>query len=123
VRFADVAGVHEPAIHALASLGILQGADASRYDPDRTVSRAQMASILVRVHEEIAGAALPDARHPFEDVVGTTHEAAIARAWRAGLVNGTGDDRYDPHGPVRRGQMASFLVRLLEATDRTAVSS
>lgn len=50
---------------------------------------------------------------PFPDVAGNEHEPAIAcMAWRQ-VARGTASGAYLPAAPVRRDQMASFLLRLL----------
>ncbi len=55
----------------------------------------------------------PDAR--YADVApDATHAAAIDCAAALGLAKGTGNGRFGPAEQVTRGQMASFLVRLLE---------
>ncbi len=38
----------------------------------------------------------------------------VRRAAAAGLTGGVTADRYDPAGSTRRGQMATFLARLLD---------
>ncbi len=51
---------------------------------------------------------------PFRDVAGNEHEPAIAcMAWRQ-VARGTAGGGYLPAAPVRRDQMASFLLRLLD---------
>ena len=48
-QFEDIGGnVHAPAIGALANAGVVQGRTADRYDPNATVTRAQMATFLMR---------------------------------------------------------------------------
>ena len=50
----------------------------------------------------------------FGDLGGNTHEAAVdCLAWH-GIAAGRGGDRFDPASPVTRGQLASFVARLLE---------
>lgn len=52
-RFSDVApdGVHTPSIRAVAAAEITQGCAPDRYCPSRDVTRAQMASFLVRAFD------------------------------------------------------------------------
>jgi hypothetical protein len=47
--FSDTGGVHERNIDRVAAAGITGGASARRYEPDRSVTRAQMASFLARL--------------------------------------------------------------------------
>ena len=53
--FADTGGTHETNIDALAAVGITKGcaADPPRYCPDQPVTRAQMATLLVRALDRL----------------------------------------------------------------------
>ncbi len=53
----------------------------------------------------------------FDDVAGNIHAAAIDLLYRYGITTGTSDTTYNPSGGLSRGQMGSFLVRLLSLTD------
>ena len=114
-RFADV----DPAVwwvsyvERLADLGVTSGCKTGplRYCPDQPVTRAQMATFLVRALDlEAAPAA------GFADTGGNTHEANIDALAAAGVTSGckTGPLRYCPDQPVTRAQMATFLVRALD---------
>jgi hypothetical protein len=52
-----------------------------------------------------------DPADAFDDDDGTTHEANINALAAAGIVEGFGDGTYREGDPVRRDQMASFLLR------------
>ncbi|RMH69250.1 MAG: hypothetical protein D6683_16270, partial [Actinomyces sp.] len=81
-----------------------------RYCPDRALTRAEMASLLVRALGLAPG---PDR---FVDDEGSTHEAAIDALAAAGITRGCNPpvgDRYCPDQPVTRAQMAAFLHRAL----------
>jgi S-layer homology domain len=115
--FTDVplTNVHEAAIDCLKFLGITeggpQGLPDDQYGPALGVTRGQMASFLARLIER-AGVALPDAAADhFDDDDGTTHEDNINRLFEAGIVEGFADGTYREGDPVRRDQMASFLLR------------
>ncbi|HUF32672.1 MAG TPA: FG-GAP-like repeat-containing protein [Acidimicrobiales bacterium] len=106
---------HEHNINRLAEVGIVTGGNDGRYRPDDRVSRAQMATFLVRAHDHRAGRALPTSSIDyFADDDGDTHEASINKAAAAGLTGGTGDGRFRPAASAPRDQMASFLARLLD---------
>jgi hypothetical protein len=47
-EFADVGGVHAPAIDKLAGAGILAGRSDTRFDPQDQLTREQMAAVVVR---------------------------------------------------------------------------
>lgn len=114
-HFADDEGnVHEPAIDALAEAGLVGGTSPGRYSPGSPVTRAQMASFLVRTYEHRTGTQLPRGGDHFPDDDGTVHEATIDAAAEAGFAAGYGDGRYRPGAHVTRAEMASFLARLLD---------
>lgn len=115
--FVDTAGTtHEAAIDVLAEVGIARGTGAGRYEPRRTVTRAQMATFVVGTFEAIVGRTLAPADDWFDDDDGSTHERQINVARDLGISMGTGRPRtYDPRGLITREQMASFLANALDA--------
>ena len=113
-RFADVDASEWWSPHAeeLAKREITDGCDTEplRYCPDDSVTRAQMATFLVRAFD------LPDAPAAgFADTSGNTHEARIDALAAAGITDGCDTEplRYCPDDPVTRAQMATFLHRVL----------
>lgn len=108
----DDENIHEGAIEAIAAAGITRGCnppDNDRYCPADSVSRGQMAAFLVRALD------LPGvATDFFDDDDGSVFEANINSLASAGITLGCNppdNDRFCPHQPVTRGQMAAFLVR------------
>ena len=114
-RFVDVDASEwwAPYVERLADLGITAGCrlEPLSYCPDASVSRAHMATFLVRALDlELAEPA------GFADVVeGSAHEAAINALASAGITAGCSLEplRYCPGDPVRRSHMAIFLARAL----------
>ncbi len=89
--------------------GITKGCSPTRFCPDGSVSRGQMASFLARALQ------LPSTKKDFfRDDDGSTHEDAINRLAKAGLTAGCATGRYCPGDLVTRGQLASFLARVLD---------
>ena len=105
--------VHEENIDRLAAAGIVVGTSSSRYGPGESISRAQVASLLVRAYEYRTGQLLTAQRDHFPDDNGSVHEDAINRAAEAGFTTGKPGGSYAPAEPVSRAQMASFLTRIL----------
>jgi hypothetical protein len=110
----DEASVHRLRIDQLAAVGVVQGTGDRRYAPDAAVSRAAMATFLVRAHDLVAGAGGAAKGDWFTDDRGHTHEDNINRVAEQGLAAGTGAGTFSPDAPVRRNQMASFLARTLD---------
>ena len=104
---------HRRAIECVAWWGLTQPV-AGRYDPTRSVTRAQMASFLARLIDEtdlVLPAGAPDAFTDDEDPQFAAHEENINRLAAAGVVAGRTSTTYAPDDPVTRGQMATFIVR------------
>jgi GH25 family lysozyme M1 (1,4-beta-N-acetylmuramidase) len=94
--------------------GITAGCSATRFCPDGRVTRGQMASFLARALD------LPKtSKDFFADDKGSTHEADINRLAKAGLTSGCSATHYCPDDPVSRGQLASFLARVLDLSATT----
>ena len=111
-RFSDVdAGEWwAPYLETLADLGVTKGCATGplRFCPHESVTRAQMASFLVRAFD------LDEAPTAgFVDTAGNTHEANIDALAAAGVTAGcaVGPLRYCPAKAVTRAQMATFLAR------------
>ena len=112
-RFADVDASHwwSPYAEELADREITTGCDKAplRYCPEKTVTRAQMASFLVRAFE-----LEPAPPAGFADTSGT-HAANIDALFATGITTGCETDplRYCPRKTLNRAQMASFLHRAI----------
>jgi hypothetical protein len=104
---------HRRAIDCVAWWGLTQPV-AGRYQPARSVTRAQMASFIARLIDQTdvpLPADPPDAFTDDEDPQFAAHEANINRLAAARIVAGRSATSYGPDDPVTRGQMATFLVR------------
>jgi subtilisin family serine protease len=120
--FDDVrGGVHQPAIDALAELGIVGGFPDGTYRQGSTVSRAQMATFLVNTYEHLVGDAPRPAVRWFEDTGRSVHADSAEALWELGITAGIRPRTYAPRADVRRDQMASFLARLLDRVVRDDV--
>ena len=110
----DNGSVHERAINQLAALGVVTGVRPGVYAPGDLVTRAQMATFLVRAHDLVAGADLVNTGNRFVDDDGTVHEASINKVAAAGIAGGTQFGYFSPLAGVTRAQLASFLARTLD---------
>lgn len=121
-RFADVDDDEwwMPYVERLYDLGITTGCKKSplRYCPDDTVSRAQMASFMVRAFRlQRASSA------NFADTRGNVHEESIDALFAAGVTVGCRQRpaRFCPDRPTTRAHMATFLNRGLANAGRTII--
>jgi hypothetical protein len=110
----DNGSVHEPAVNALAAAGLLTGTANDRAAVDDQLTRGQLVSLLVRATGRLRGEPLPAGADLFDDDAGGAHERAADAAGAAGLANGTSPRVFGPDQPVRREQVASFLIRTMD---------
>ena len=99
-------------VERLTDLGVTVGCDrgSNRYCPYEPVTRGQMATFLVRAFD-----LPPVSTTAFNDVEGSVHAASIESLAAAGITAGCATylDYYCPEAPVTRGQMATFLARVM----------
>ena len=99
-------------VERLAELEVTKGCKTEplRFCPEQSVTRAQMATFLVRAFD--LEAAEPAG---FTDTAGNTHETNIDALAAARVTAGCKTDplRYCPSKSVTRSQMATFLARAL----------
>ena len=114
----DNGSTQEPYIEAIFLDGITKGCnppDNDRFCPDRSLTRAEMATMLTRALR------LPPADQDyFTDDNGSLHQSSINALSLAGITRGCNppdNDRFCPEGVVTRGAMAAFLVRGFGYTD------
>ena len=110
----DDASVHEHRIDQLAQLGVVSGTGPRTYAPGARVTRAQTAALLVRGYEAATGQELPAGSDHFEDDDGSEHETDIDAAAEAGWAKGVSPRRFAPGAALRRDEMATFIVRVLD---------
>ncbi|SDO68838.1 Spore germination protein YaaH [Paenibacillus sp. yr247] len=106
---------------AAANRGWMLGPASDRFAPDAALTRAEAATIIVRVlglTGEAAGST------SFSDVP-ATHWAwqAIRLAKQSGLIQGISSDRFAPDQIMTREQMSVLLSRALHLTSQTGGSA
>lgn len=106
--FADIAGhADQKAIETLAERGIIDGKDGGRYDPDATMTRAEVCAIVVR-----ALGLTPKATDDFSDVAASKWYAPyVGTAYSYGIVNGVGGGKFAPNGTITRQEAAAMVAR------------
>lgn len=101
-------------IEAIAAAGITRGCNPpanDRFCPDRTLTRAEMATILTRaLHLETSPV------DHFTDDDTSVHHTSINAIAAAGITRGCGSERFCPTAPLPRREMAVFVGRALDLT-------
>ncbi|MDR2087857.1 MAG: S-layer homology domain-containing protein [Clostridiales Family XIII bacterium] len=124
--FADVAAdaYFAPYIAWAAEAGIARGVGGNRFEPDRAITREDLATLLFR-YAAFAGATLqsdPAVRLPFGDVADISDWAteAVIWAYAEGLLKGKPGNAFDPRGTATRAETAALLHRFAFALDEGA---
>ncbi len=95
-------------INFCVSNGIMNGISETIFDPNGKVTRAQLVTILYR----IAGEPEVTFKGTFSDVEANKwYSDAIEWAAANGIVNGVGNQKFDPNGKITREQIAVILYR------------
>ena len=98
---------HEP-IDFVVSQGLMKGMGENRFQPNTSMTRGQLVTVLYR----LAGEPAMEGTSPFADVQADRFYAdAIAWAYGNEIAKGVTDDRFMPNSPVTREQMVTFLAR------------
>ncbi len=109
VEFSDVsekAWYYEAVEYAVEN-GLMNGVGGGKFDPEGTMTRAMLVTVLWRYEGEPA-----EGENSFTDVPnGTWYTEAVAWAAANGIVGGVGNNRFDPNGIITREQMATILFR------------
>ncbi len=105
---------HAAAIGRLAAAGIMGGVGDERFEPEQAVTRAQLSTLVARLHTHVtAGELTTDRTDLFADIEGNVHADAIRGAAVAGIAIGDGDT-FGPDAPVTRAQLFTILARTLD---------
>ncbi|WP_096203091.1 S-layer homology domain-containing protein [Bacillus sp. FJAT-45350] len=110
---------YAPYVAALVEEGIIEGLPDGTFAPNATITRAQLAKMVVEAYELEQDAT---AIIPFTDTVaGAWYEDYVNTLFSLGVVNGMTDTTFAPGATVTRAQSAVFLHRTLEPTERVDV--
>jgi hypothetical protein len=109
--FTDVPSSHQyaGAINALVQAGIVSGYSDGTFKPGMPLTRGQMAKIIVEAFDFPLATELT---HSFADVSSANgYKYYIQTLVNLGITVGTSPTTYSPTAAVKRGQMATFIVR------------
>ncbi|SDF12498.1 PA domain-containing protein [Fontibacillus panacisegetis] len=113
VSFSDISGSSAAAqITALANKFIIEGTSADKFSPNNNLTRAEFTALLVRALG-LKSTASPN----FSDIKTTDWYANdLAAAFEAGLIQGTGGNKFSPNAKVTRQELTVILDRALKLT-------
>lgn len=112
VNFSDVQGSdwYATAVNTLASLGIIRGVGDGVFDPNRSITRAEFATIALRFADKTA-----DGTNPFTDVASNDwYYSAVLNAVGFGWITGYSDGSFRPNASITRAEVATIVNRMLD---------
>lgn len=84
---------------------LMSGTNATTFSPYTPTNRGMVAFILYKIE----GSPAVSGSAGFSDVTSQYFAKAVTWASQNGIVSGTGSGRFNPNGPVNRGQLALML--------------
>jgi len=94
-----------------AARGIARGVSATDFEPERAVTRAEFAALVLRA---LGISEYHPAAPTFTDVApGKWYYGVVEAAYREGLLKGIGAGKFDPHRTLTRQEMAVLMLRAL----------
>ena len=113
-RFSDVPTTKHfaEAVYDLAERNIIGGYPDGTFKPGNPITRGQAAAMIAKLTKMD----LTDVENPnFKDVSESNgYYKAIAALAEANIIGGYEDGRYGPNDPIKRGQLASILVKAFD---------
>lgn len=111
-RFSDVPSdaSYAEVVNSLADLGILNGDKAGRFNPDKTITRAEAATVLCNLME-VSEDAKKIKQSAFSDVLSNYWAVGyIAKMNEMGIISGYSKAKFGPNDPVTYEQIIKMLL-------------
>ncbi|CAG7628765.1 hypothetical protein PAESOLCIP111_03038 [Paenibacillus solanacearum] len=111
LMFSDVSANHwaQPAIRYVSSKGLMVGYPDETFNPEQSITRAEMATI-VRHWLELQ----EDANATFNDTLGHWAEKDISNVQQAGIIEGLPDGSFQPDKPLTRAEAVTMMNKILK---------
>ena len=116
--YSDITGKPcEGAVNVLSALGVVDGFTDGTYKPEQTVTRAQMAKLVVTALG-VADYATAKVSKYTDMGAATWAIPYVEYASNLNIVNGVGNGKFNPNGLVTYEQAVTMIVRALGYTDQ-----
>ncbi|UQZ82467.1 Endo-1,4-beta-xylanase A precursor [Paenibacillus konkukensis] len=104
-------------IGGAAASGLVEGKDGNHFDPEATISREEMAVLLVRAYERAGGKQEHDRDFKFADAdrFAPWSQASVNRSAQLGLMEGREDGMFCPNDRATRAEAVQVMLRLLNS--------
>jgi hypothetical protein len=107
------------AIAAVAEKGIFRGYSDGRFGPNDKITRAQMASILIKAFD-FHYYSFNSTENPFKDIVKlASHQDSVYTLYKLGITSGTSPTNFSPNQPISRAQAAVLIIKTEKVRSNT----
>ncbi|MBQ6678112.1 MAG: S-layer homology domain-containing protein [Clostridia bacterium] len=89
------------------SYGLMNGVSAKSFDPEGTMTRAMLVTVLWRIE----GKPAPKGPSPFKDLTEDWYRDAVSWAYDNEIVKGMSATTFEPNNPLTREQIAAIICR------------
>ncbi len=116
--FTDMAydSYYAPYVIWAAENGIVSGMGGGRFEPDRSITRQEMA-VLISNYMKFKGIVLSDRNSPvaFTDAshIESWAKSQVEQVQKLGVMSGIGENQFSPQGVSTRAQVAAVLERMV----------
>ena len=114
--YSDIAGEKcEGAVSVLSALGVVDGYENGTYKPEQTVTRAEMAKLVITALGMDSYATAT--KSSYSDMANAQWAIPVVEyATNLGIIEGVGGGRFSPGNPVTYEQAATMIVRAIGFT-------
>ena len=98
---------------AMYKAGIVSGVTQNTFEPDRSITRAEFATLIAKALK------LENAKADFADVTDEWFAAFVGAAAKAGIIAGS-DGFFRPNDTITREEMAVIVVKAYEYLGKTS---
>jgi hypothetical protein len=112
--FSDFSDTGDINVRKLAGVGVVQGNGDGTFSPNGAFTREQMAAISVNLVETMTGVGIPASNPNFNDMdqAQTWFRPYIGQVQAAGIMQGVGDNRFDPKSELDRQSAIMLTLNL-----------
>ncbi|MFD2671350.1 alpha-amylase family glycosyl hydrolase [Marinicrinis sediminis] len=102
-------------VSAVYQAGIVNGRSKEQFAPDETITREEMAVMMVKAYEYAAGVTAEISSHRFGDEASISKWAAddVGKAHALDIMKGQGQNQFVPKGNATRAESAQVMSQLL----------
>lgn len=112
---------YAPFINWAASKKIVLGVDAKHFEPNKTLTREQMATIIVRLFRTYGYNFETNLMKPIykdDKEISDWAKEAVYALTNLGVVQGNGDETFNPKGLLKRGELSELVLKLTKKLEK-----